>query len=178
MQVTKKVSTDFYLKVGSTSNLFNADVTKFNGLLIDETNGTSTTISNPFSEVMKTVDGNTSTLTGDIPAGSKFIPVADGTQFTDGDVLTIGTDYYYIETITGNVLTTKEGSEGHLSGATVTQVGNTGIYKVLMNISTVGLYTAMISNRAVNMQNTPIAIEVVEYSTQDIINKSKQKSFI
>jgi len=177
MQVTKKANTDFYLKIGSTSNIYNIPVQQFRGLVINEADGTSATITNTFSEIMITVDGNTSTLSGDIPAGSNFVPVADGTQFQDGDVITIGTSYYYIESITGNVLKTKEDSAGHTSGDTVTQVGNTGIYKVLMNL-TKGLYTAMISNKAINMQNTPIAIEVVEYSTQDIITKSKQKSFI
>ena len=177
MQVTKKANTDFYLKIGSTSNMYNIPVLQFKGLIIDETDGSSTTISNPFSEVMMVVDGNTSTLSGDVPAKSKLIPVADGTQFQDGDVITVGTNYYYIASISGNVLTTKEESVGHTSGDTVTQVGNTGIYKVLMNLP-VGLYTALISNRDINMQNTPIAIEVVEFNTQDIIAKSKQKSFI
>ncbi len=177
MQVTKKANTDFYLKIGSTSNMYNIPTAQFKGMVINEADGTSSIISNTFSEIMLTVDGNTSTLSGDIPQGSKFVPVSDGTQFQDGDVINIDSAYYYVESIVGNVLTTKEESAGHTSGNTVTQVGNTGIYKVLMNLPT-GLYTAMISNKAINMQNTPIAIEVVDYSTQDIIDKSKQKSFI
>ena len=177
MQVTKKANTDFYLKIGSTSNMYNIPVDQFKGLLINEADGSSASITNNFSEIMMTVEGNTSDLSGDVPAKSKLIPVNDGTQFQDGDVITIGTSYYYIESISGNVLTTREPSSGHASGDTATQVGNTGVYKVLMNLSK-GLYTALISNKAINMQNTPIAIEVVDYSVQDIISKSKQKSFI
>jgi hypothetical protein len=177
MQVTKKAGTDFYLKIGSTSNMYNIPVDQFKGLIINEIDGSSSMITNSFSEILKTVDGNTSTVSGTVPEKSKLIPVDDGTQFQDGDVITIGTNYYYIESISGNVLTIKEESAGHLESDVVTQVGNTGIYKVLMNLP-VGLYTVMIENRAINMQNTPIALEIVESNLQDVIAKSKQKSFI
>ena len=174
----KKANTDFYLKIISNGNLYNAPVDKFKCIIVKESDGTATSITSGFEEIILDVDGNTSTLSGDIPSGSKFVPVDDGSQFQDGDVIKIDSSYYYIESISGNVLTTREKSQGHASDATVLQVGNTGVYRFLVNLPETGFYTAIVSNREINMQNTTTAIEIVDYTVSDIIDKSKQKSFI
>jgi len=169
MMSIKQSGNDFYLKIG-TSFLYNLDATKFNCIYISESDGSAVNVTEDFSEIISPVDGNTTTC-DEIEEGSFTITVADGSVFGDGDVVKIDSNYYYIRLINGNSLTFSRQTSAHLADTEVEQVGNTGVYKVLMNIPDAGKYTAFISNATVDMINTPHALDVQDAIVDDIAEK-------
>lgn len=170
----KQANVDFYIKISTGNNLYNLDTTKFKGYVLSEIDGTITPLTNTFSEIVNTVVSVNSALVNGIE-GVKTFEVANGSIFNDGEVIQIDSYYYYIENIIGNTITTNVQVNLHIAGATVSTVGNTGIYKVKSNISTAGDYTAFIANAEINMQNTPCPITIVDASNADI---SEQISII
>jgi len=162
--MSKLINTDFFLKVSTGKNLYALDITKFNAYILEERTGTITQITAPFSEIINPITSVSSTLSTNIE-GSTNITIADGSLFKDGDVVQIDSSFYYIESIVGNTLTILKPSDLHVAGTTVTTVGNTGIYKVLLNLPNVGEYTAFVNNPSINMQNFSTGLVLDSTST-------------
>lgn len=165
--MNKKLNTDFFLKVSTGQNLYNIDITGFKCYYLNESTGNITTVNEPFSEVISTITSETSTLSSNVE-GLKILPVDNIGNIKDGDVIQIDSSYYYIESISNNNIYLNVPCDLHSSGATITTVGNTGIYKVKLNIPVVGDYTAFISNANINMQNHSCSISISDVVTDDI----------
>ncbi len=118
-------------------------------------------------ELMETVAvPNIGTLDVATALGSKSLVVAAGSTITDGDVVeTPAGDMYYVEGVSGNIVTLKYPLLAPLSfGDTITQVGNLGIYNVEVVINTPGTYSIMIENPGINMR-----LKAIQCSVQDVV---------
>ncbi len=118
-------------------------------------------------ELMETVAvPNIGTLDVATALGSKSLVVAAGSTITDGDVVeTPAGDMYYVEGVSGNIVTLKYPLLAPLSfGYTITQVGNLGIYNVEVVINTPGTYSIMIENPGINMR-----LKAIQCSVQDVV---------
>jgi len=168
---TYKVGATITPTLDSERDLFG--VTGFKASYIDKSNGTVTAVPDAFSEIIKTVDGNSSTANGIAVAGSNTITVADGSQFADGDVVEDANgNKYYLLTVTGNALETKTKLAADIAdGDAVTQVGNTGLYSVSFSIPTAGEYNILMANPSVNMQNEIIPVTVANEVLDDAQTK-------
>ena len=165
--MVKTVNTDFFLKVLTGKNLYNVDGAGFKCYYLNESTGDITQVTEPFSEIISNVSAETATLSSDVE-GLKILPVDDIGNIKDGDVINIDNSYYYIESISGNNIYLNVPCDLHSSGATVTTVGNTGIYKVKLNIPDIGDYTAFVSNANINMQNHSCSISIRDVVNDDI----------
>ena len=172
MGTVKKASTDFYAKVDTNKDLFGAEA-GFVASYVNDATGTVVAIAETFSEVIKSVAGASDTCNGGALAGGYVIPVADATGFEDGDAVSDANgNIYYVESITGNDLAIKSKLVADILDLdTITQVGNTGIYRVLVNIATAGDYTMIVSNPEVNMQNIAFPVEIVSEDLDDAQSK-------
>ncbi|RLA81877.1 MAG: hypothetical protein DRG78_08500 [Epsilonproteobacteria bacterium] len=168
--MNKKINTDFFLKVSTGKNLYNLDSNNFKCYLLNESTGSIITNTNPFSEVVGDVDNITATLTSDVEGVLK-INLDDINGLLDGNVIQIDSSFYYIKEVNGNEITLLSPCDLHAASSTVTLVGNTGIYKVLNNIDTVGDYTAFISNAEINMQNHSCSLSVIEFAESDLTDQ-------
>jgi len=75
---------------------------------------------------------------------------------------------YYVESINGTDLNLKSKLvEDVLTGDAITQVGNTGIYRVVINIPTAGDYTIVVDNPEVNMQNIAFPVTIADEVLDD-----------
>lgn len=172
MGTVKKAGTDFYAKVDTNKDLFGA-ATGFEASYVNDATGTVADIAEVFAEVVKTVAGSATTSSGGALAGAYIIPVVDASGFADGDVVADANgNMYYVEGITGNDLAVKSKLAADILDAdTITQVGNTGIYRVLVNIATAGDYTMIVANPVVNMQNIAFPVEIVSEDLDDAQDK-------
>lgn len=162
MATIKKAATDFYAKVDTNRDLF-GQASGFEASYVNDATGTVTDVAASFSEVIKSVAGASDTASADALAGAKIISLADATGFVDGDTISDAAgNFYYVESISGTDLTLKRKLVADItSGDAITQVGNTGIYRVLLNIASAGDYTVIVANPVLNMQNIafPVSIE-------------------
>ena len=165
--MNKKINSDFFLKVSTGKNLYNLNASDFNCYLLNESTGDIITNSNVFSEVISEVATTSSTLS-DAAEGILKLKLDDISGFLDGNVIQIDSAFYYIKEINGDYITLLNPCDFHDAGSIVTLVGNTGIYKVLTNIDTVGDYTAFISNAEINMQNHSCSLTVTDFDDSDI----------
>ncbi len=60
------------------------------------------------------------------------------------------------------------------SGANITQCGNTGVYRVMLNIATVGDYTVICSNPTIGMQNVAYPVVIIAEDLEDAHTKLDQ----
>jgi len=172
MGTVKKAGTDFYAKVDTNKDLFGA-AAGFESSYVNDATGTVVAGVNAFSEVTKTVAGTATTSNGGALAGAFIIPVTAATGFADGDVVSDANgNMYYVESIVGNDLQVKSKLVADIADLdAITQVGNTGIYRVLVNIPTAGDYTMIVANPTVNMQNIAFPVEVVAEDLDDAQTK-------
>lgn len=148
-------------------------LTGFRASYLNKATGDVTTIVDAFSEVIKSVVGNASVASGISVAGQRMITVVDGTQFSDGDVISdAGGNFYYILEISGNTLEVKTKLKVDIADAdAITEVGNTGLYKVSFSIATAGEYSILMSNPSANMQNEVVSVEVADETIDDVQTK-------
>jgi len=165
--MNKKINTDFFLKVSTGKNLYDLSYNNFKCYLLNESTGEIITNTNNFTEVISIVDDVTATLSNDVEGISK-ITLDDIGELIDGNVIQIDSSFYYIKEINGNEITLLAPCDLHTAGSLVTLVGNTGIYKVLTNVDTIGDYTAFISNAEINMQNHSCSLSIVDLENSDI----------
>jgi hypothetical protein len=168
MATIKKAGTDFYAKVDTNRDLF-GEASGFEASYVNDATGTVTDVANAFSEVVRSVAGASDTASADALAGAKVISLNDATGFEDGDTIQDANgNMYYVESINGTDLNLKSKLlDDVTSGDAITQVGNTGIYRVAVNIPTAGDYTMVVSNPDVNMQNIAFPVTIADEVLDD-----------
>lgn len=173
MSVVKKVGHTFYVKVDTDYDQFAVEGT-FKAFYINESSSTAVNIAGPFVEIIKTITtpntGETSSISN---AGTKSISVKDGSTLKIGDVIFDGTNYHYIMNVdstpgSGKIIVKRSLLVNIPADTTLTEVGNTGLYKCPLSIPTVGEYTIIVNNPNINMQNTTSAVEIVSLDLNDI----------
>lgn len=172
MSTIKKTNVDFYAKVDTNRDLFGA-ATGFRASYVNDATGAVTDITNSFVEVIRSVTGASDAASSDALAGAKVISLTDATGFNEGDVISDANgNMYYVESINGTDLTLKSKLTADIAASdTITQVGNTGIYRVLVNIAAAGDYTIIVSNPDVNMQNIAFPVTVSDQVLDDAQDK-------
>ena len=172
MGTTKTAGADFYAKVDTNRDLF-GEAAGFVASYVNDATGTVTDIGNSFAEVIKTVAGTATTASADAVAGASVVSVADATGFSDGDAFEDAAgNIYYITEINGTDFSIKGKLVANITtGDAITQVGNTGVYRVLVNIATPGDYTIIVSNPSVNMQNIAFPVEIADVTIDTVDGK-------
>lgn len=168
MGTIKKTSTDFYAKVDTNRDLF-GEASGFEASYVNDATGTVTDVATAFDEVVRSVAGAADTASAGALAGAKTISLVDATGFIDGDTIQDANgNLYYVESITGTDLNLKSKLVADVTlGDAITQVGNTGIYRVALNIATAGDYTIVVANPDVNMQNIAFPVTVQDEVLDD-----------
>jgi len=161
----KKVGTPFYLELNSHQKFFGASgfVTK----VVDLADGSITTAANDGVEITETIaTPGTATVDAAAAAGTKQITVQSGGGIEDGMVFADGNgNKYYVDKVVGDVLTLKFGLlDGIAYGDTLTQVGNTGIYKIELTINSAGNFGIYIANPSINLRSKGI-----QYTMKDVV---------
>lgn len=119
-----------------------------------------------------TFDSIVNTCTG--AAGSSWTMHGDANDTT---TLASGADpeMYYVESVTTSspyrIYTRKSITDAITGGVTLTQVGNTGVYRVALSISTPGDYTVIVRNPTINMQNVAQAVQIIAEDLTDAHTK-------
>ena len=172
MSTIKKTAVDFYAKVDTNRDLFGA-AAGFKASYVNDATGTVTDVAAAFAEVVKSVTGASDVTGSAALAGAKTVSLVDATGFVDGDAIEAANgNIYYVESINGTDLNLKSKlSVDIASGDAITQVGNTGIYRVLLNIGTAGDYTVIVANPDVNMQNIAFPVTVADEILDDAQGK-------
>lgn len=171
--VLAKAGQDFQLTLNSRQKHFG--ITGFKVEIINLADGTTVLSNVNVVEVIKQInDPKTATTAADALKGTKTIKVKDST-LEDGMVFKDPNgNMYYIESVSddGTTITTRTPlKEDIAANSTLTQVGNTGIYKIPLNIAVPGKYNVVVSNPAVNLRNLAAFVEVMQYDIDDIGNK-------
>ena len=168
MGTIKKAGTDFYAKVDTNRDLF-GEASGFDASYVNDATGTVSDVTAAFAEIVRSVAGAADTASSDALAGAKVVSLADVTGFLDGDTISDANgNMYYVESISGSDLNLKSKLVADItSGDAITQVGNTGIYRVLVNIATAGDYTLIVSNPDVNMQNIAFSVTIQDEVLDD-----------
>lgn len=154
----------FYAQVLMDRQDFNK-AAGFSASLLKLSDNTLTTLAGSFTELVKDVTpAHTATVSGETPIGRNYIKVVAGHNIADGDVIKDANDnMYYVMKAEATKLTLKQPVYAIITDAsTLTQVGNTGYYKLPVTIDTVGKYTILVNNPAVDMYSYPISIEVLD----------------
>ena len=183
----RKAGVDFYVKV--TTTIYGEPSTFSAFYFLDSTPTVINYIANPFQEVVETVTVPHTAVVrdGPIAVGSKTITVDDAPmEFLDGEKFQDpSSNIYGIR----NLNTTPGSKEIYTNGRLITQlntsdvltqVGNTGVYEVLVNISTPGIYTIVIKNLNYFITKAE-SVEIVEEDFNDLqskITKLKYKGFV
>jgi hypothetical protein len=176
MIIAQKSKT-FEITINSKQKHFG--VTNFIVKTINLNDGSTTTNNVDVTEVIEDISDPAEATVGETALrGTKTIKVADGSELTDGMVFKDENgNMYYIEEINGDTITTKmELVEDIAYNSKLTQVGNTGIYKVPMQIDAVSKYNVVISNPGVNLRNLATYVDVREHSIDDVATKIDNKS--
>ena len=171
--VLAKSGQDFQLTLNSKQKHFG--ITDFKVEILNLADGSVEVKNVNVVEIIKNIsDPKTATVVSDALKGTKTISVKNST-LEDGMVFSDGNgNMYYIEEITDNGATIKTRAplaEDIAANATLTQVGNTGIYKVPLNISVPGKYNVVVSNPSVNLRNLACYVEVMKFDIDDLGNK-------
>jgi hypothetical protein len=165
----KKMGTPFFVELNSHQKFFGASgfVTK----VVNLADGTITTAANDGVEIVETIaNPETSTVDAAAAAGAKEIVVQSGGGIADGMVIEDANgNKYYVDNVVGDVIHLKFPlSEGIAFGDTLTQVGNTGIYKIELNINTIGNFGIYISNASINLRSKGIQYTIKDVVLEDV----------
>jgi len=165
----KKVGTPFYVELNSHQKFFGSSgfVTK----VVNLADGTITTAANDGVEIVETISTPaTSTVDAAAAIGSKQITVQSGGGILDGMVMEDANgNKYYVENVIGDVVHLKFPlTAGIAFGDTLTQVGNTGIYKIQLTINTTGNFGIYISNPSINLRSKGIQYTIKDVVLEDV----------
>ncbi len=165
----KKMGTPFFVELNSHQKFFGASgfVTK----VVNLADGTITTAANDGVEIVETIaTPGTSTVDAAAAAGTKQITVQSGGGILDGMVLEdANSNKYYVENVIGDVIHLKFPlAEGIAFGDTLTQVGNTGIYKIELTINTLGNFGIYIANASINLRSKGIQYTIKDVVLEDV----------
>ncbi len=168
----KKIGTPFYVELNSHQKFFGASnfVTK----IVNLGDNTITTAANDGVEIIEVITTpETSIVDIAAAAGTRQITVQSGGGITDGMVLedAVG-NKYYVEKIIGDVIHLKFALlQGIAFGDTLTQVGNTGLYKIELTINTAGNFGIYVSNPSINLRTKGLQYTIKEIVIEDIADK-------
>ena len=168
----KKTGTPFFVELNSHQKYFGASgfITK----VVNLTDGTISIASNDAVEIVDVIDTPaTSTVDAAAAEGAKQITVQSGGGITDGMVFEDANgNKYYVEEVTGDVLKLKFPlTQGIAFGDTLTEVGNSGIYKIELTINAPGNYGVYIANSSINLRSKGIQYTVKDIVVDDIATK-------
>lgn len=165
----KKVNETFYVKVDSNRDAYGA--TGFSGKVVNDVNGTSFDIVAPFEEIVLPHESHSATTTAIVPVGAKVFTVSLNT-FVAGDVFEYLGEMYYIKEVNGNVISLYERIRSEIPISSVlSQVGNTGIYRVEVTIPSIGNYTILILNDSLSIQNREVSVKIIDEDITDAHTK-------
>ena len=166
----KKINELFYVKVDSNRDLYGAN--GFQCIVSNDLDNTTFEVTNPFEEIILPHESHSATADGFIPAGVKIITVTDNT-LVSGDVFDSGDgNMYYIKEVVGNQLFLFIKTLSDIPSATIlNQVGNTGIYRVAVTITSLGYYTIIILNDSLSVMNREIGIKIIAEDITDAHTK-------
>jgi len=129
------------------------------------------------TEIEEPYDTNSTTTDGNHDSGVSSISLSDSSGFSISDRVKIGNYIYKITNIDGNSITTHKPLYENISdGSSVDRVGNLGIYKVSLNIDTLGTYT-LIGKDTVFGLNTTKMIKVVPKSIAEMYKDIKNLEY-
>jgi len=172
MSTVKKVSVPFYAKVDTDYDLFNS-ATGFKAEYVNDATGTVTAVVGSFNEIVRTPAGHTATV--DVVGaliGATQIPIQAAGTVVAGDVISDGTNMYYVDSVAANVIYIRQPLVASLAGTDeLDEVGNTGIYRVQVTIATAGDYTLICRNPEVGMQNVAFPVTIVTEDLDDAHDK-------
>lgn len=177
MSMVKKTGVPFFIEMNSHQRHFGA--TGFDTKIIDLTSGVITPLGSDAEEVIETVTTPaTATAGAAAGAGDKVITLEAGSTLSDGNVIKdTANNMYYVESIAGNQLRLKFPLEAPIAfGDTLTQVGNTGLYKLTITINTAGNYGVYISNPSIDMRSKGAQFTVKDIILEDVDAKVDTKS--
>jgi len=165
----KKSGSEFFVEVSSGQREFGA--TGFKTIVRNLATGISTTLSGDATEEIETIaSAKESTVGASATTGEKTVAISNGGTLEDGMVFDDGAgNKYYIEEINATTITLRKALVADIAfGATLTEVGNTGIYLVPVTIATAGQYGIRISNPGLNMRIKEIQVAVEDVILTDV----------
>ena len=168
--VFAKAGQDFQLTLNSKQKHFG--VTNFNVEIINLADGTVTQENVSVVEIVKNIANPASAkVASDALKGQKTINVSDS-SLKDGMVFKDPNgNMYYIESVdtNKNTITTRVALKADIAAnGELDEVGNTGIYKIPLNITEPGKYNVAINNPSANLRNLAAFIEVMKYDLDDL----------
>lgn len=168
----KKSGTPFYLELNSHQKFFGASgfVTK----IVDLAGGGIITAANDGVEIVEVVaTPAVSTVNAAAAAGVKQLDVQSGGGILDGMVFEDANgNKYYVEKVVGDTIHLKFPlTQGIAFEDTLTQVGNTGIYKIEVTISTAGNYGIYIANPSIDLRSKGIQYTIKDVVLEDVDTK-------
>ena len=124
-----------------------------------------------FAEVMWTDPGHSGTTSGDTAAGANQITLASGNTLVAGDRFDDGAgNIYYVVDATDTSVTIKGSLVAAIAdGTDLNSVGNTGIYKVDVQIDTIGEYLVAVNHK--DYGHYAIKYTVSEHNEDDIYDR-------
>jgi len=163
------MGTPFFVELNSHQKFFGASgfVTK----VVDLADGTITTAVNDGVEIAESIVAPaTSTVDAAAAAGAKQVVVQSGGGIVDGMVFEDASgNKYYVENVIGDIIHLKFPlSDGIAFGDTLTQVGNTGIYKIELTINALGNFGIYISNPSINLRSKGIQYTIKDVVLEDV----------
>ena len=167
--ITAKTGSDFKITVNSRQKYFG-----INGFVVEILNlkdGSVEKRNVEVEEVVKTIDEPaTATVAETALKGTKTIKVSDDSTIEDGMVFKDenGNMYYVVNVKDNEIEVRRELDEDIAYNSTLTQVGNTGIYNVPLNITEKGKYNVIISNPNYDLRNLATFVDVKDNDIDDI----------
>jgi malate/lactate dehydrogenase len=168
----KKKGIPFFVELNSHQKYFGT--TGFVTKVVDLTSGLISTVSNGASEIVEDIsDAGTATVDAAAAIKDKSIVVQSGHSLSGGMVFEDANgNKYYIESVDDTTINLKFPLEEPIAfGDTLTQVGNTGIYKIEITIRDAGNYGIYISNPAIGLRSKGIQCTIKDIVIEDIADK-------
>ena len=168
----KKKGVPFFIELNSHQKYFGA--TGFVTKIANLTTGAVSTLPNDASEIIEPIETPaTAVVDQAAEKDARQITIQSGHTFKDGMVFKDEhNNMYYISKVDGNMLRLKFPlKEGISYGSTLTQVGNTGVYKIEVLINEVGNFGVYISNPSIGLRTKGL-----QYTISDIVLEDVAKS--
>jgi malate/lactate dehydrogenase len=168
----KKKGIPFFVELNSHQKYFGASgfVTK----VVDLSDGTITTVAGDATEIVETIASpGTATVDAAAALKDKSIVVQSGHSLADGMVFEDANgNKYHIDSVVGDTINLKFPLVQAIAfGDTLTQVGNTGIYKIEITINDAGNYGIYISNPSIGLRSKGIQYTIKDIVIEDIADK-------
>jgi len=163
--MVKKINDKFYVKIDSNRDVYGA--TGFECQIVNDETNVSYNNNQLFEELILPHENHSANSDGINTVGSKVIIVKNN-SFVQGDVISANNEMYYIKEVIGNELYLFVKLRTEISdNEQLSQVGNTGIYRVPITITSLGYYTIIILNNNLNVMNRELGIKIIPEDITD-----------